>query len=734
MAPGRKLETHVAVICHEELSAVCHSAHLRTGELRHVDAAIEHLRTTTALTEQLGRVGRRAVDRAALGRLWCDRSMARDTPSPAADALKALAELAVALRQVPAGHRLFGPVRRAYARALRRLTETGDAPSGPAVGGAHARPALDLAAEVVRDTLTEVDAADPEYARCLLELARIGAARGTDRAQAVEAAREAAEHHAADLVTRIEGALLRARTAQELGRFDEATQGYGQVIGLLPRAASRALRRDDQERQLARWDGMPSEAAACALAAGRPEQAVQLLEQGRGVLLARALDTRGDLAELRAAHPELAERLDGLAAREIAYENSGPATETSPGTTVTPVAALWAVSTGGWAGHPDPGGLRRRLADDWDALLEEIRARPGFEDFAGPPRLDRLRQQAADGPIVYLNVASFRSDALVLLRDRVLHVPLSVTPHDVEARLKVLHHALDPRTGAALDAQRAVHGVLAWMWDELAEPVLQAVPGRPRRVWWVPTGQLTQLPLHAAGHHATRHEPRPRTVLDRVVSSYTPTVRALVAARAHPPAGPVHDPLVVAVPSVHGHRPLAHAREEAALLRRLYPGARVLADAEAVSSRVRAALPGAPLVHFACHAVHSETEPSQGRLLLHDHDDSPFTVARISRLHLRRAELAVLSSCDTARIGARLRDEVIHLASSFLVAGFAQVVAVLWTVDDEVGHLFADDFHRRLAGRPLSCAAEQVHAAVLRARERTPNLPVHWAGHIHVGR
>ncbi|MYX40196.1 hypothetical protein GTW59_03695, partial [Streptomyces sp. SID89] len=47
------------------------------------------------------------------------------------------------------------------------------------------------------------------------------------------------------------------------------------------------------------------------------------------------------------------------------------------------------------------------------------------------------------------------------------------------------------------------------------------------RLWWSPGGALAALPLHAAGHHDGR-----RSVLDRVVSSYTPTVRALAYARA----------------------------------------------------------------------------------------------------------------------------------------------------------------------------------------------------------
>ncbi|MFG2222325.1 hypothetical protein [Streptomyces sp. NPDC048644] len=49
---------------------------------------------------------------------------------------------------------------------------------------------------------------------------------------------------------------------------------------------------------------------------------------------------------------------------------------------------------------------------------------------------------------------------------------------------------------------------------------------------WIPGGPLSLLPVHAAGHHGFGAAGRERrTVLDRVVSSCTPTVRALGHAR-----------------------------------------------------------------------------------------------------------------------------------------------------------------------------------------------------------
>jgi hypothetical protein len=50
------------------------------------------------------------------------------------------------------------------------------------------------------------------------------------------------------------------------------------------------------------------------------------------------------------------------------------------------------------------------------------------------------------------------------------------------------------------------------------------------RVWWMPLGLLGLFPLHAAGHSGEAG------ALDRVVSSYTSTLRVLAHTRGRPPA------------------------------------------------------------------------------------------------------------------------------------------------------------------------------------------------------
>ncbi|HEY0692788.1 MAG TPA: hypothetical protein VGD71_27575 [Kribbella sp.] len=126
------------------------------------------------------------------------------------------------------------------------------------------------------------------------------------------------------------GPMLRCQVAQELGvlaareqDWQEALGGYSVALAQLPFVAPRFLDRSDQEHVLRQLDAIGPDAAACALqAAGDADgtaeanelwaSAVELLDQGRGVLLTHQLEARGDLSRLHAHAPALAARFEEL--------------------------------------------------------------------------------------------------------------------------------------------------------------------------------------------------------------------------------------------------------------------------------------------------------------------------------------------------------------------------------------------------------------------------------------
>ncbi|NGO12115.1 CHAT domain-containing protein [Streptomyces sp. HC44] len=513
-----------------------------------------------------------------------------------------------------------------------------------------------------------------------------------------------------------------------------ALRGLELAIELLPQVAPRRLSRSDQERGLARLNGLASAAAWCAINTGDTERAVQLLEQGRGVLLGQMLEGRGELAELRAAYPVAADYLIELRER---MESLAPPEELS----ATPSP---------WPRTAEMSDERHALATRWDEQIAYIRTLRGFEEFLAGPTRDSLLECAEEGPVCLLYDGPDRGDALILCEGQVIHVPLpALTQAALEHRVTRFHDALRAsRTpGEEEGAGQVIDETLGWLWDCAAGPVLDRIgllgppAGEWPRMWWSPSGALSSLPLHAAGHHAEHSTPRPRSVLDRVVSSYTPTVRALRYARSRDRASPRQtDLLAVTMRHTPGAGTLRRADREGQTLRKLLP-AKVLSGPEATYEAVRTALPHHSYVHFACHGVSVPGEPSTSRLLLHDHERQPLTLLDVSRLDLSEARMAMLSACETSQGSAHLADEAIHITSAFQIAGYPHVIGTLWPVHDSVAARVTEAVYRDLRGEreasvpglDTARAAGALHRAVLECRELYRKSPSLWATHVHAG-
>ncbi|MCX0245278.1 CHAT domain-containing protein [Streptomyces drozdowiczii] len=289
---------------------------------------------------------------------------------------------------------------------------------------------------------------------------------------------------------------------------------------------------------------------------------------------------------------------------------------------------------------------------------------------------------------------------------------------------------------------RTLSGTLGRLWDTVAEPVLghlgldaQPAAGEPwPRLWWCPTGLLSFLPLHAAG----RGGPDSGTwVMDRAVSSYTPTLRALARARAGLTAGARGTrpaPLVVALAETPGAAPLPGVAREAEVLAELFPGGRLLSGPDATVDAVGGALEAHPWVHFSCHGVSELLTPSRSGLVLYD---GRLTVSDAAARRPAAPELAVLSACSASRGGTRLSDEAVQLAAAFQLAGYPHVIGTLWPVADKLATRVTEAFYGALAkdvsgGRPIDPAAA-LHAPVRALRDRYTAAPHLWAAHIHTG-
>lgn len=596
---------------------------------------------------------------------------------------------------------------------------------------------LDSAIDLLRRTVAATPADHPDRARGLSNLGislRVRFERTgqlDDLTAAIDASRAAVGVIGASPRVRVMAATGWGRAAAAGTRWTEAVAGFTTAVELIGRLAPRSLDRADQEHLLTSLGNLGADAAVCCVHAGRPERAVELFEASRGVLLGQTLDTRTDLSALTEHHPDLAAAFTRL---RDELDQTDQARGLPLGTPAGPD------DTGPRTDDED-AGQRRRAGAAFDALIEQIRERTGFETFLRPSPISELRTAADAGPVVIVAVSVFGSHALILIRGTVQALPLpGLTPQAVYDQVLAFLTALDTTPSG----EDRLGEVLGWLWDQLAAPVLDrlGLTGRPDdqawpRIWWCTSGLLSFLPVSAAGWHHTRFDPAPATVLDRAVSSTTPTLRAL--AHTHPTATGSRTSLArgerliaIAMPTTPDAADLPGAQREAACLGQRFPGhVTTLTGPQATRSAVLAALRTARWAHFACHGSASLADPSRGQLLLHDHQSRPLTVLDITRLRLTSAHLAFLSACSTARPSGRLTNEAIHLASAFQLAGYRHVIATLWPISDRYAASLAEGIYTALTTG--HSPAHAVHRAVRDLRDYRPRFPSLWASYLHTG-
>jgi CHAT domain-containing protein len=419
---------------------------------------------------------------------------------------------------------------------------------------------------------------------------------------------------------------------------------------------------------------------------------------------------------------------------------------------------------------------RMALAREWDELVDKVRKLPGFADFLRPPPFEALLPAASAGPVIIVNISQWRCDALVVKTDGVEPIPLpNLTQQSVaaqanayltavqifQAETEAFHAATQlweasdrgpvallawaEATTAYAKARKELEDqlghTLRWMWDEFAAKILDHLGYRSTpddaqtwpRVWWCPTGALTLLPLHAAGYHDSGDD----SVLDRVVSSYTPTLRALLQSReAQRQANPATDRMLfVGVGYTPGHATLKNVERERRQLSDLLPGERwtVLLDQDSTKDNVLQHLASHPWVHFSCHGTQDLSDPSHGGLILYDNDR--LTIADISTGEYQ-GEFAFLAACKTMTGGVDLPDEAITLAAAMHYTGYRHVIATLWSVGDEYAAQVTEGVYKTLIHNgqlDASGAAWALHTAVRQLRETHRAKPSVWTSFTYTG-
>ena len=254
-------------------------------------------------------------------------------------------------------------------------------------------------------------------------------------------------------------------------------------------------------------------------------------------------------------------------------------------------------------------------------------------------------------------------------------------------------------------------------------------------MWWCATGPLAFLPIHAAGIY---DESAPGfKISDYVVSSYTPTLTAMIGAHeSYEARHKYRGLLAISQPSTPGQSALPSTEVELNLIggRASKFGVSFLRGPAATMESVIEGMEAHSWVHFACHGVQHITEPTKSALCLYD---KRLELSMIITKSFPHAEFAFLSACQTATGDENLSEEAVHLAAGLMLAGYNGVVATMWSIKDRDAPVIADHVYTRLFSdtEPDSTgAAAALHHAVKALREQVGDKAfLSWVPFIHMG-
>jgi CHAT domain-containing protein len=480
---------------------------------------------------------------------------------------------------------------------------------------------------------------------------------------------------------------------------------YSNLIDRLSRVTGFALDAASQLAGLKSARSFGSDTCMAALLSGRSSQAIEQIDHAHGVIWAQALHQRDpqlqDLPESLASELETLLRAVSVPTSKVAPIPSNSATQ-----------------------HLSQEDVRHQQNSRIQAILTEVRVMPGLERFMLGKTYAQLRETAREHPVVVLASAHGFVYALIVRN--------SVQEHPDEIRLKVSsdHLARLQRTAtqAGLRARHVMRdvevesdrqmrpgrfkdtalGTLAELWKEIVKPVLdhlqlmvriwpthlkiltlismhQRATGRAKpRLHWCATGDFAFLPIHAAGIYAGPEDSHV-CCSDYVVSSYTPTLSALLNAQNKAPqTAPAHlnilavaedgsgpgstvSQLFFVEPELTCVRDTAKASGHDCSVDLIAKHATVHGVAERIQT--------AHFVHLACHGTQDQASALNSGFYL---GNKLLTVSELMDLNLNKAWFAYLSACETAKSDADQPDQVVHLTAAMLHAGFKSVVATMW--------------------------------------------------------
>ncbi len=273
------------------------------------------------------------------------------------------------------------------------------------------------------------------------------------------------------------------------------------------------------------------------------------------------------------------------------------------------------------------------------------------------------------------------------------------------------------------------------LYDLLIKPAADELRGKTA-ICVIPDGVLWNVPFQALQNGTGRY------LIENSAISYAPSLGVLKEIRQRRQPNADSSSLLAFANPVAGSEepfgPLPQAESEVKKLAQFFAPDRrqVFAGAAADERAFRSLAASSGIIHFATHGMIYNRQPLYSYLLLSKtdaEDDGLLEAREIMKLKLR-ADLVVLSACETAsgRIGTG--EGVIGISWAFFVAGCRATVVSQWKVNSEATSDLMVGFYRHFKGvRPMTKPNALRLAALKLLNDERYQHPFYWAGFIIVG-
>jgi len=394
-------------------------------------------------------------------------------------------------------------------------------------------------------------------------------------------------------------------------------------------------------------------------------------------------------------------------------------------------------------------GRARNALDSFTTLLyvahPELKIQRGAGDIANLSDLGKLLPDASAALVEYV-VTENRTFIFLIAPDKnkpKLEVfPVEIRREDLSKTVANFREKISKRDlRFTVDAKK--------LYNLLLAPVAKQIAGKNRLIF-SPDAALWELPFQALIDGQNKY------VVETAAVSYAPSLSVLaeIVKRRNTQSAestllafgnPAFKTMVLT-----GEKParpvlmnntfadLPEAEKQVAALSALYGAnqSRIFTGAKATETEFKKIAAGFNILHLATHGVLDDASPLYSYVLLASDtsEDGRLEAREIMQMNLK-ANLVVLSACETGRGRIGQGEGLVGLSWSFFVAGSPTTIASLWKVESASTTEIMLGFYRQIQkdSKPVSKAGALRQASLALLKTEQYAHPFYWAGFVIIG-